>query len=413
MEENRPKITEEATETQNFEIVDAGVTLQSTMELYRYIYRAPVRLLFIIAVLLFVTAVILSLVQMGIIWPLCIASIVSAVIGFAFIQAAKNIARKSYEHGMSKKEVFHVYGDHLEYRVSSGDALEFLLRIPVEKIKDIAVLKDIYAFKYEGVVVSIPKMCATEGSALFRILFPDGVVEDTRKKEETMKTAYITLTFVASLYMLVTVFVVGAHPSLWWLPILGLPIPVLAFVVFGIAHSKGIKIPFGWAANILLACLTVFFLLYSPLQLALNALESWDTYMEDMLEEQPSLDLLAACDIQLSSVGDVYSRTYKTFDAYSNHYVEVANTEISLTEQETYAFCDVVDKEERWVTTLEGETREFFLTYVDYYAGDVFFVYNLTEETYNALPTGEGECDYLVVIFSSRYNYIDIYEFTK
>ena len=415
MEDNKIEITEASEQSptaQEFEIVDAGVTLENALELHRYIFRSNIRGGFLWGSLLLAVGVISSLVHSSAAWPMLVGAVAMFIFSFALMQGAKKNAQQGYERSRGKSEIFQVYSDHLEYRVICGVTVEMSLRIPVDEISDVAVLKTIYAFKYQKVTFGVLKENVAEGSALFRILFPDGVVKSAPNKRETLKTAYTALYFAMVLYMAIVISVVSLYPSLWPLPMLGLLLSVSTFVVCGIARRKGIKISGSLFRNIILAFLSVLCLLYSGIMFASKSLDMPDTYTASSISTT-TLSALSACDLQLPSMDDVYVNEYKTFDEYAGRYVEVANTEIYLSEEEVDAFCDVVEKEDRWVTKLDGEARQFFRTYVDYYAGDVFFVYNLTEGTYNTLPSGEGECDYLVVIFSAPYNYIDVYEFTK
>lgn len=420
MEDKRTEIpvetTEEMSATQNFEIVDAGVTLEVTKELHRYIHRSNIKAGFIWGSLLLVTAVILCFVYASVIVPFFVGAIVMFAMGIASLRVASKNACKSYEDSKNKTEVWHIYDDHLEYRVTCDGAEELTLRIHTDKITDVEVLKNIYVFKYEKVVLGVPKGRVAEESTFFRILFPSGEAKSAQPRRGALETLYRIFTTASILYMVIVVSAVGVNVSAWWISLLGILFPIAAFLVWGIARGKGIKIKGSVFTNIMIVVSLVLYLLYACVMLASAALDSLDTYWDTYYEENTSPTVsaaLAACELDILAEKRTYCNTYKTFDDHAHRYVQVTNTEFYLTEADVNVFCSIVENENRWVTQLEGETREFFLAYVDYCAGDVFFTYNLTEGTYNALPMGEGACDYLIVIFSAQYNYMDIYEFTK
>ena len=109
-------------------------------------------------------------------------------------------------------------------------------------------------------------------------------------------------------------------------------------------------------------------------------------------------------------VEEIYTYEYKTFDEAADRYVDVVNTTVYIADLD--AFCKAVESDDRWQSATQGELFDTFGVYLPVTKGDVWLVYNVSEERYNMLPQ-TLPCNYITVAFSSQYSYLDIYEFTK
>lgn len=399
--------------TTPLEVINFTAKYENVLALQKYIYRDLIKacllfgtiLLALFAVLRFLTTVTTTVLLVGAVLMLFYALLLEF--------SARSNAKRNFEQSKNSVETWYVYGDHIEFRIERDRVQQLSYRINAKEILEVAVLKNLYVFKYDKMAFGVQKDDVKEGSVLFKLLFPSGVAKDSKPKN-TMANCYMLLVFITVFYTYACIYAVGNNTALWWMLLIGIPLSVGCFVLSGFAKVKGIKIKGSVICNIVVAILLAFFIIASLATAFANVLED---FSEDFVytdgESNTLSSALAAADLEIPYKNQKSFYSYKIYDEDSARYVDVGNTTFYLEGDALESFCDYVESDDKWLTSLDNDTEEFFAPYLDCSPGDVMFVYNLTEDTYNSLPTSESECGYLVVIFSSRYEYIDIYEFAK
>ena len=109
---------------------------------------------------------------------------------------------------------------------------------------------------------------------------------------------------------------------------------------------------------------------------------------------------------------DAFSDEQKIFDDENRRFVTVENYGYYLPDKKLDVLLNDVVENENWISyEEENELFKFFLPYVDYYDSICLF-YNVNERTFNTLPSGEAQCQYIIVTLDATYGSLNLYIFT-
>jgi len=396
----------------NFEVIDLANTLEQTVQLQKYVLRHAVKGFFGWGIVFAIIGIVMLLLDLSSVsmYLFCFA-VVFIVLAATLKSAAKKNGKTNFEKSKGKTELLHVYSDFMEYHVLNGETKEVFLHIPSDKITGIAVMKDIYVFKYENVAFGIAKENVPDDGTLFKLLFPSGKASAEKPRGKAASIWFLCLMLVSVFCAFGLFSLIELNPSLWWTALAGLALPTAMLIILGVNLSDGVKIKHS-VIGVIIAILSLILMLLSMVGGIVSLFGDSFEYDNSSLYDKDAI-IYEVADITISDYDEYYANTYKIFDDNIRKYIEVKNTTFYFTDEQNDAFCGTVEASDVWVTELEEETYGYFEPYIDYYGGEVYFVYNKTEGTYNSLPTSQTPCEYAVVVFTGMYNYVDIYEFAK
>ncbi len=406
-------------EEKKYEVIEAVPNYEETVELQLYVVRSNIRVFVLFGVAFLAIGLLI-----GIISPSWVAYVAAAfgvffvIMGIMLRFSAIGVAKKSFEQSKDLKQLWHIYEDHIELYSYRGEKQEVFLSLDVDKIIDVAVLKRIYAFRFEKVAFGVSKTDLSPDSILFGILFPSGKAESRKKDVNTVSVLYRSVSMASLLFAIVSFYFVEKYPSLWWLGFVGIALSLASLIIFAVVRTDGKKLKGGVSGIIMaiLASILSVMIILIGLTSFLNG--GFDYITDDSFFVGPDdvgdTSVISVAGITLPDTDNYYFDEYKYYDKALGKYVDVANTTYYYYDSKDIdAICDSIEASDLWLPELDEEMQSCFGGYLVYVDGDMLLIYNATEGTYNSLPSTVAPCEYIALVFTSMYEYIDIYRFVK
>ena len=191
--------------------------------------------------------------------------------------------------------------------------------------------------------------------------------------------------------------------SLWWIYICFIPISVISLIF------SAYKLTEGKLALIILSVVSIILIL--ALCLVSGFIKLADNHIDTVNSKINFVNAVTGLSLPTAPF-DAFSDEQKIFDDENRQFVTVQNYGYYLPDKKLNVLLDDVVKNKNWISYVEdGELFKHFLPYVGYYDSVCLF-YNVTEKTYNKLPSGDTPCEYIVVTLDPTYGSVNIYIFT-
>ena len=410
MEENK-----EITKNAECEIYEFETTHEQMLEVHRYAYKEGITLSITLSVIFFAITL-MSVVFAKSFSPIMFTGgVLFASMSIALAHSARSIAKKKYEESAGSLDKAVVYKDYIELHTYRGGEETSMLRIDANDICATVKAKTLCIFKRKIGYIGLPVEIVKDGTMLFDILFKDGVVREA-KKTQNLISIFESFSLVSMAAPLALAYASANGEVKWWIFAICLIFPITAIVLGAVIISRGIKFKGRLLYNIIAYVMAAIMLLITGLGAATSALNSFtdfegsiDNRYSETAKSEEAVARLREIGIEFL-VEEMYTYEYKTFDDIADRYIDVVNTTVYTAD--TVAFCEAVEADERWQSSTKSDVLDAFSAYFDVNKGDVWLLYNDSEGTYNTLPK-TAPCDYVAVVFSSHYSYVDIYEFTR
>lgn len=399
-----------------FETIKLNPTYDDILEQHKHINRGA--LVFMCAVfLLFVVWDIYSIIRYGLsesVTP-CVISIVLLLFILMLNNGSRANAKAQYEKAEQGTSSLSFFDDHIEYAYKVGDSLHTFFRIDPKAITGAKALCRSLVFRHEGMCFIIPKTDIPENSKALEMIFasrPDvkssedikKIINGKQTNGSNRTTAIIVLSIVSVVVLIASVFLTDLiFGPLWWLPIVCLAIPIVA-----LSLTKGQKFK-GKGSAITIAIVSI--VLLGIIGLATVGHTFLGTSTENAEKELSRISEVVGIDIPQIYDGGMYEDS--VYDEETKTYLSYTNTYAWLDENANENFRKTVEQSGLWISSLDTETADFFDEIFNPQYCDAFLIYNVTENTYNQLPTTNNECEYIIIIYEYTGAYIDVYVFNR
>ena len=366
----------------------------------------------------------LLLVQLGWILPLLLSGTANYIIPLAvsafivIMMLSLRSARKKQVDLSEKKNPdgyseYTLYDGYLEYRDydKEGNVITFY-RVTREEVEMATALPELYVFRKGGISFSVRRSLVPEGSRYFDIVFPNGVPEAKRTVRlgkgrialPTGMNAYIRLlTVVCVVATLVSLLLFDTIGNRFWIPFLLLvfPIGLLALVLYSAHKRERVRV-----LPIVCSLLCGAILLLQSFAGMIGAIGAEEASYRD--EVTPYFE---AVGIDMPSFDQSYHDEYTVYDEETRTFIEIKTVSTYLDEDEAQAFYSMITADRRWLSSTESALYKAFEDFVGY--SDVYLVYNVTEDTVNALPATDAACEYVIFTFTGSYPTLNVTVFEK
>ncbi len=410
MEENK-----EITKNAECEIYEFETTYEQMLEVHRYAYKEGIALSMAASIIFFVITLVSAIFVKSLSPIMLTGGVLFMAFSLALAHSTKNIAKKKYDESAGSLDKAVVYKDYIELHTYRNGEEVSMLRIEGKDVAAAVKAKKLCIFRKGIGYIGLPVEIIKEGTMLFDMLFKDGMVREADKAQNLTLLFKIFVIFSIAA-PLVGVYASGNGEIKWWIFAICLAFPITAIVLGAVLISRGIKFKGRLLYNIIACVMAAFMLFITVLGTATSALNSLADFLDSIDSGYSESADSATTVARLREIGidflveEMYTYEYKTFDEAADRYVDVVNTTVYIADID--AFCEAVEADERWQSTTESEVFDAFGAYLSVEKGDVWMLYNDSEGTYNTI-TATTPCDYVAVVFSSQYSYLDIYEFTK
>lgn len=394
------------------EVIRYKATREDVIAHLSYLQRGLIRMLWVCLALVQLTWVI-PLVAYGA-WELDLELVVSIL--FVILLVILRFARNKQADAMEKRNPdgyseYTLYDGYLEYRDydTAGNVVTFY-RVTREEVEMPTALPDLYVFRKNGISFSLKRSLVPEGSRFFDIVFPGGVPEPKQSvrlgKERIARpmstdAAVKLLTVLCAVATLASLLLSDAIGERFWIPLLLLafPIGLLALVLF-VAHKR---------EKVRVLPIVCFLLCGAILLLQSFACAIGSDVQSNRDEVAPYFE---AAGIDLPSFSESYTNEESIFDEDTRTFIKTNAFTTYLSEEEADAFYAMIATDTRWLTAKSGALYEELSGFIGEYF-DVYLVYNVTENTVNALPATDAVCEYAIFTFTGSYPTLTVTVFEK
>ena len=396
------------------EVIRYKATREDVIAHLSYLQRGLIRMLWVCLVLVQLTWVI-PLVAYGA-WELDLELVVSIL--FVILLLILRFSRNKQADAMEKKNPdgyseYTLYDGYLEYRDydTAGNVVTFY-RVTREEVEMPTALPGLYVFRKNGISFSLKRSLVPEGSRFFDIVFPGGVPEPKQSvrlgKERIARpmstdAAVKLLTVVCVVATLVSLLLFDTIGNRFWIPLLLLvfPIGLLALVLYSAHKRERVRV-----LPIVCSLLCGAILLLQSFAGMIGAIGAEEASYRD--EVTPYFE---AVGIDMPSFDQSYHDEYTVYDEETRTFIEIKTVSTYLDEDEAQAFYSMITADKRWLSSTESALYKAFEDFVGY--GDVYLVYNVTEDTVNALPATDAACEYVIFTFTGSYPTLNVTVFEK
>ena len=275
---------------------------------------------------------------------------------FALISGTKALVADTIQKMQGKAEEFKFFNTYLEYRLYKGSELLKFAKIPYKEIEQAQEIKHLIMIRHEGVVYFIRKSLFSLGSKMKPFLLGLGtqIKQKNAKKPSPLKSPKFIIAVIAVAVCIMLVF-------------------AIKIILHDDGYEQGEN---ALAISVSQLCETV-------------GIEEPEARRYEQKEISVAYDLLTDIDVTQTIV----HMSKKQLTEFDNSFKES-------------------DKGIVWYTyPPEKLYNEFeFVIFPEY---DSFFIYNVTENTYNSIPKTDAECEYILVGYNSKKTTIEFLTFAK
>ena len=210
----------------------------------------------------------------------------------------------------------------------------------------------------------------------------------TTKPDRT--TTITVLNMISVLAVIACVFMVNIiHGVLWWLPIIFLILPIVTLCLMRRWECKGR----GGAKAIAIIMIVTF----GVLCLSSAAYMILNDSTKDVNEKLPHISESVGIEIPEVRKGEITEKS--AYNENTQKYFKYTDIYGRFDEEANEVFKERVEKSGMWISSLDDKTADLFDEVFDPNSSDAFVIYNITEKTYNQLPTTNDECKYIIVVY--------------
>ncbi len=392
------------------EEISPRITFNDVLDQYKYIYKNTTRLI-LYALILSVFWTVSNCIRYGGFAEGGSGIIISFILFFLFFIVKKSIKINAKAQFDKKGDVtYRVFYNRIEYEYRVGGDLYTFYRIDPKKITKAKLLQNTLVFVHEGVCFMIPCRDLGRDSLIYKAVLSEKDKKACKTRSRTKRQTAIIWLLASAVTVLTATIIVSIFAPLAAIPFaflsffsISLPIISLAFIGGWRARGKGL---------IIATCIILILALFVSFVAATGVYD--EAYVdEDEAAANNILDRTAEfTHVDFPDVYNVYLNENQFYDSQTKSYVTYTYMDCSLTEENSEYLKSQVVKSDLWITEMTEE-MEYFIgnSYSPY--NDPFMIVNLTEGTYNQLPSTKNTCEYVIIAFNYSANSIFIYTFSK
>lgn len=347
------------------------------------------------------------------------AGFIFAIMTISVVASIKKESLDAYNKKRDSYCEYAFYSDRVEYKCYNNDqVLTAFYRIPYSEIETRSVLKSAYVFTHNGIAHLIPKRAFKENSEAPKLLFngqevdtstPEASGKKRVRKPDAKRLALILEITSIVLFILAIVLLNNLPSKYWWISVAFIPFPVVSAAIYFSLHKKGIKnLSLHIVATVILSIAMIFVTIIGN-----SMYHQEQLYME---QAEQANELMDKVGIDFSFTFDsFYEDDASVYDESTRSFVDAKMLYCYLTDEESAAFRASVDKSPIWTSTMSDEMKSAYGSFYSYYNQNntVFFIYNVTDNTYNTLPPDGKTCEYIFVAYDISSPSLDFVMFSK
>ncbi len=322
----------------------------------RTLNRGIIRILSSVSIILIVLSF-LSLVTSGYFnYISFVLGLLVLLFDFALMSGTKALVADTIQKMQGKVEEFKFFNTYLEYRLYKGSDLLKFAKIPYKEIEQAQEVKHLIMIRHEGVIYFIRKSLFSLGSKMKPFLLGLGaqIKQKSAKKPSPLKSPKFIIAVIAVAVCIMLVFAIKI-----------------------ILHDDGSE--------------------QGENALAISVSQLCDT----VGIEAPEARRYEEKQISVA------------YDELTD--IDVTQTIVHMSKRQLTEFDNSFKESNKgivWYTyPPEKLYDEFeFVIFPEY---DSFFIYNITEDTYNSVPKTDAECEYILVGYNSKKTTIEFLSFAK
>lgn len=339
-------------------------------------------------------------------------SIVAAVMLILMLIVNKSIKINAKAKLNENKETitYSVFYNRIEYEYRIGDDLYNFYRIDPKKITKAKQLRHTIIFIHEGIQFMVPKSAITSDSLLFKAVFPQKKMKKSKSQARDKRQTAIIWLIASAVTVLVATVIISIFAPIADIPFailsflsIALPIVSLAFIGGWRARGKGL---------IIFTCIVLIIALFASFVVA--AIRYDEVYVDE--HEAMAINILDDArditNIDFPEVYDVYLNENEYYDPQTRSYITYTYFDCSLSYEDNKYLRSQVEGNNVWISEMSEEMAYFVGNIYSPY-DDPFIIVNLTEGTYNQLPSTNNKCEYVIISYDYSNRCIDIYAFSK
>lgn len=335
-----------------------------------------------------------------------------------YIIAAVLTLRKNAGHykwlllqSQSKMFEYNTFYNYFTVSITKNEELRAYYKIYFEDIEKIEDSAHFFSLVANGIRFDIPKRLLPENSFCSFLAKSCPAKVKTVKKADAWAIASVAL-FIASLFSIpLAVLLVnkkGASDMLGflanaWLFFVPLPIPI-ASIIFGIVLKK--KKYYTYKKNIVIGCIMVALLcLYGCVFFGFSSIVNANTAPVSALEEYLDTDIPQHQQIVTRDWTDTQQNVKENcvVSYYSTVYFDKTTAE---------NLAKTLADDDRWLAERPTGLHEIYNPLFQGDGYDYYMIYNITEDTFNALPEQSGEQKFINALFSKKSKTLMIVEYS-
>lgn len=304
--------------------------------------------------------------------------------------------------------IYRVFYNRIEYGYYIGDDLYTFYRVDPAKITKAKLLRHTLVFAHEGILFMVPKASITNDSFIYKAVMSSKKSKAKKGSDrpcDKRQTAIIWLLFSSAVIFAATITVsmlapIAAMPfAIISFFCIGLPIVALALIKGWQSKGKGLIIA---ASIILIIALFASFIVGAETSADYNNAQFNEKL--DVISEKTGIDI--------PDIIEGYEYEESVYDESTKAYLSYTYIGGFFSDEDNERFKATVEKNDMWITSMDEEL-EYFIGSICPSDGDPFIIVNITEGTYNQLPTTNYDCEYVIISYDYTYASITIYTFTK
>ncbi len=392
------------------EEISPRITFNDVLEQYKYIYKNTTRLI-LYALILSVFWTVSNCIRYGGFAEGGSGIIISFILLFLFFIVKKSIKINAKAQFDKTGDVtYRVFYNRIEYEYRVGGELETFYRIDPKKITRAKLLQNTLVFVHAGVCFMIPRRDLGRDSLIYKAVLSEKDKKARKTRSRTKRQTAIIWLLASAVTVLAATIIVSIFAPLATIPFallsffsISLPIVSLAFIGGWRARGKGF---------IVATCIILIVALFASFIVAIVRYD--EVYVdEDEAAANNILERTAKLThVDFPDVYNVYQNKSEIYDPSTRSYITYTHFDCSLSYDDTKYLKSQVERSNVWTSEM-SEDLAYFVGNIYSPYNDPFIIVNLTEGTYNQLPSTHNACEYVIVSFDYSNMSINIYTFSK
>ena len=398
---------DESKHPEPYEVITHRPSQRDILKQTRYSQKGGMVLFGTLAALLFVASIVEGVLLHRFNYVTFFVGIFFAILPLASYSGSKKLAEDAYNKVSGAIFEYSFFDSCIEYRKYENNELRTFYKIDPKDITSVKEVDGLYIFVCDGIIHSIRKNLFSSTSRARREYFDKGSETKRAAVKQTLEGVHTLIDLSAIVILLIWYFVQRTlSPDSWYFILLFAPIPIALLAMMIIRRKAEGKIK--GSHIIVTVCVIVLWLIIAGVGFLDNSQHEYNIEQSERVGQ-----LSAIVGITVPASDDYETEVYNKYDSYTETDIEVDAIYVYLTKAQMHEFNDAMKENEIvWLAWLKDDMLDDFGFIIEDYH-DSFFIYNVTEKTYNSAPKATGKCDYILVAYDSGVTSIDFLCFSK